>query len=130
MNQVRLQLAVDWPLLAVGLAGGSIAFSMLGILFASVPAESPGAIMMPSTLVRWPLLFISGIFIPLPDMAPWARAVSYLSPLTYVQDLLNHAVLGQGAQSLALDLLALPLLMVIFLWPALKLHELGRRMGQ
>ena len=40
--------------------------------------------MMPSTLVRWPLLFISGIFIPLGEMAPWTRALAYLSPLTVV----------------------------------------------
>ena len=116
-------------LLVFGLMVGSLAFSALGILFASVPAESPGAIMMPSTLVRWPLLFISGIFIPLQDMAPWARALSYASPLTYTQDLLNHAILGAGAQSLTLDLVALPLCLALFLVPALKLHDLSRRLG-
>jgi ABC-2 type transport system permease protein len=116
-------------LLAVGLIGGSLAFSALGILFASAPTQSPGAIMMPSTLLRWPLLFISGIFVPLQDMAPWARAVSFVSPLTYTQDLFNHALLGSGAQSMALDLVALPICLVVFLVLALKLHDLGRRRG-
>ena len=122
-------VVTDPLLLAVGLLGGSLAFSILGVLFASVPAESPGAIMMPSTLVRWPLLFISGIFIPLEEMAPWARAVSYLSPLTYTQDLLNYAILGNGAQSLTLDLVALLLAVVVLLVPTLKLHDLSRRLG-
>jgi ABC-2 type transport system permease protein len=120
---------VDPPLLAAGLVLGSLAFSFLGILFASFPAQSPGTIMMPSTLIRWPLLFISGIFVPLQDMAPWARAMSYVSPLTYAQDLFNHAVLGAGAQSLTLDLLALPVSLIVFLIPALKLHEMSRRLG-
>lgn len=119
----------DPVLLAVGLIGGSLAFSALGILFASTPTQSPGAIMMPSTLLRWPLLFISGIFVPLPDMAPWARVLSFVSPLTYTQDLFNHALLGSGAQSLALDLVALPVCLVLFLISALRLHDLGRRRG-
>ena len=119
----------DPVLVAVGLVGGSLAFSALGILFASAPAQSPGAIMMPSTLLRWPLLFISGIFVPLQNMDPWARALSFVSPLTYTQDLFNHALLGAGAQSLALDLVALPLCLVVFLVLALKLHDLGRQRG-
>lgn len=124
----RLEIANPF-LVAYGLMIGSLAFSALGILFASMPAENPGAIMMPSTLLRWPLLFISGIFIPLADMDLWARVLSYISPLTYTQDLLNYAVLGVGAQSLALDLVALPLSLLVFLIPALKLHDVSRRLG-
>ena len=119
----------DPLLLTVGLIGGSLAFSALGILLASMPADSPGAIMMPSTLLRWPLMFISGVFIPLADMAPWTRAASYVSPLTYTQDLLNWAVIGIGAQSLMIDLIALPLALALFLVPALKLHDVSRRLG-
>jgi ABC-2 type transport system permease protein len=88
-----------------------------------------GSIMMPSTLVRWPLMFISGIFIPLEEMAPWARAISYVSPLTYAQDLLNHAVLGQGFLNPWLDLLLLPVLLVVFLIPAAWLHHRARVLG-
>jgi len=119
----------DPLLLTLGLIGGSLAFSALGILLASMPADSPGAIMMPSTLLRWPLMFISGVFIPLADMAPWTRAASYVSPLTYTQDLLNWAVLGAGAQSLTLDLIALPVSLALFLVPAVKLHGVSRRLG-
>ncbi|GAG01084.1 unnamed protein product, partial [marine sediment metagenome] len=45
------------------------------------------------------------------------------------QDLLNHAVLGSGAQSPLLDLVVLPCLMALFLIPALKLHDRSRRLG-
>ncbi len=116
-------------LLLIGVPLSSLAFSAFGLVFASVPTRSVGSIMMPSTLVRWPLMFISGIFIPLEEMASWARAIAYVSPLTYAQDLLNHAVLGQGFLNPWLDLLLLPLLLVVFLIPAAWLHQRARVLG-
>lgn len=119
----------DAALLLVGVPLSSLAFAALGIAFASVPARSPGSIMMPSTLVRWPLMFISGIFVPLEEMAAWARALAYVSPLTYAQDLMNHAVLGRGFLSPWLDLALLPVLLVLFLIPAARLHHRARVLG-
>jgi ABC-2 type transport system permease protein len=116
-------------LLLAGIVLSSLAFSAFGIAFASIPTRSVGSIMMPSTLVRWPLMFISGIFIPLEEMAPWARALAYLSPLTYAQDLMNHAVLGHGFLNSWLDLVLLPLLLVLFLIPAARLHHRSRVLG-
>jgi ABC-2 type transport system permease protein len=106
-----------------------LTFSAFGLVFASIPSQSVGNIMMPSTLIRWPLLFISGIFIPLAEMAPWARPLAYLSPLTYAQDLLNHAVLGSGHLNQWLDLALLPLLLILFLLPAARLHQRSRVLG-
>ncbi|NBD35817.1 MAG: ABC transporter permease [Chloroflexi bacterium] len=116
-------------MLLIGLVLASLAFAAFGLIFASIPTHSVGSIMMPSTLVRWPLMFISGIFVPLEEMAPWARALAHLSPLTYVQDLMNHAVLGAGALNPWLDLALLPLLLVIFLMPAAWLHHRSRVLG-
>jgi ABC-2 type transport system permease protein len=84
---------------------------------------------MPSTLLRWGLLFISGVFIPLAEMAPTARAVAYLSPLTYAQDLMNHAVLGMGLLSPWLDLLVLLTSGILFMVPPVWMHRRGRRLG-
>ena len=116
-------------LLTVGLFLSSLAFSALGLLFASIPARSVGSIMMPSTLIRWPLLFVSGVFVPLAAMAPWARILSYFSPLTYTQDLMNHAVLGQSYLSPWLDLALLPLLTAGFLAVGARLHHRSRVVG-
>jgi ABC-2 type transport system permease protein len=63
-------------MLLVGIVIASFAFSAFGLVFASIPTQSVGNIMMPSTLVRWPLMFISGVFIPLGEMAPWARGLA------------------------------------------------------
>jgi len=116
-------------LLLAGLVLASLAFSALGLVFGSIPSRSVGGIMMPSTLIRWPLLFISGIFIPLREMAPWARLLAHLSPLTYAQDLMNHAVLGTGYLNRWLDLALLPMLLFVFLIPAARLHHRSRVLG-
>ncbi|MDI7274925.1 MAG: ABC transporter permease [Anaerolineae bacterium] len=127
---VFLRLRVSHaPLLTLALLLNTAAFSGLGLAFASLPGQSVGSIMMPSTPIRWPLLFISGVFIPLSEMAPWARAVSYLSPLTYGQDLMHHALDRQGVQHPALDVAVLALAVVAFLLLAGYLHRVSRRAG-
>ena len=62
-------------------------------------------------------------------MAPWTRALSYVSPLTYAQDLMNQAVLGRCVLDWRLDLALLPVLIIVFLIPAAKLHHRSRVLG-
>ena len=121
-------IAQTW-LLVAGVILGSFSFSALGLIFGSIPTRNPGDVQMPSTLLRWGLLFISGVFIPLAEMAPTARAVAYLSPLTYAQDLMNHAVLGMGLLSPWLDLLVLLTSGILFMVPPVWMHRRGRRLG-
>ncbi len=116
-------------LLAAGIFFGAFSFSALGLIFGSIPTRSPGEVQMPSTLLRWGLLFISGVFIPLADMAPFGRFIAYLSPLTYAQDLMNFAVLGVGLLNPWLDLGILMLTTVLFLLPSFKLHQRSRVLG-
>ena len=116
-------------LLAAGVIVGAFSFSALGLIFGSIPTRNPGDVQMPSTLLRWGLLFISGVFIPLEEMAPLARAVAYLSPLTYAQDAMNHAVLGRGLLNPALDIAVLLLIGALFLIPSIKLHQRGKKLG-
>ena len=117
-------------LLVVGIPLGALAFSSLGLIFSSIPTTNPGDVQMPSTLLRWGLLFISGVFIPLSQMSPTARTVAYLSPLTYAQDLMNWAVLGSGLLSPWLDLVVLVLTAALFLWPSWRLHQRARVLGR
>ncbi|HEY63571.1 MAG TPA: ABC transporter permease [Caldilineae bacterium] len=121
-------IAAPWLLIA-GLILGAYSFAALGLIFGSIPTRNPGDVQMPSTLLRWGLLFISGVFIPLEEMAPAARAVAYLSPLTYAQDLMNHAVLGMGLLDPQLDIAVLLLASVLFLIPSMWLHHRSRQLG-
>jgi len=106
----------NWILFVLSLILSCLVFSLMGVAFGSWPTSSSisvGNIMMPSTLLRWPLLFISGVFVPLEQMSPLLRGISYISPLTYVQDLMNHTILSQGVQAAALDW---TLLLLFALW--------------
>ncbi|HDL63890.1 MAG TPA: ABC transporter permease, partial [Proteobacteria bacterium] len=56
---------VNFICLIPSLILASFCFSSLGVLLASPAASSPSNIMMLSSLIRFPLIFISGIFVPL-----------------------------------------------------------------
>ena len=116
-------------LMIAGILLGAFTFSTMGVIFGSFPTHNPGDVQMPSTLIRWILLFVSGVFVPLSEMSTVARGVAYFSPLTYAQDLMNFAVLGEGLLNPWLDLSVLLFAGVLFLLPSIKLHKRGRVLG-
>jgi ABC-2 type transport system permease protein len=79
--------------------------------------------MLLSNLVRLPLLFISGIFLPISEMPVWARWVSPLSPLSYAGDLIK---IGFGKETYFPVWLS-PLMLIVFTavltWGAYKFHR-------
>jgi len=124
------ETAIAQPgLMVAGILVAAFTFSTLGLIFGSIPTRNPGDVQMPSTLLRWGLLFISGVFIPLSEMNPTARAIAYLSPLTYAQDLMNFTILGAGLLNPWVDLGVLILTGVLFLLPSIKLHQSIRVLG-
>ena len=64
------------PLLIAGIVMGALSFSSLGVLLAAPPASGPSNIMLLSNLIRLPLLFVSGIFMPIGQMPVWARWIA------------------------------------------------------
>ncbi|MGA2914203.1 MAG: ABC transporter permease [Methanoregula sp.] len=82
---------------------GTLSCAALGVLLASPAADSPPNVMIFSNLIRFPLIFISGIFAPLVDMQGWGLALAYCSPLTYLVDLFNAAMSGKSAFSPFID---------------------------
>ena len=73
---------------------GTLTSAALGVLLASPASNSPPNVMIFSNLIRFPLIFISGIFVPLQQMDGLARTLAYCSPLTYMVDLFNAAISG------------------------------------
>ena len=97
---------------------GNLCFAAMGVLLSSPAGPVPSNIMMLSSLVRFPLIFISGIFVPLSEMSGAFRGVTLMSPLTYLVDGLNHALGNEGVIPLALDMLVLLAFTVVFLLAA------------
>jgi ABC-2 type transport system permease protein len=118
---LHLQLA-DPLALVPALVLGSITFASLGTLLASPATDTPSNIMMYSNLVRLPLIFVSGIFIPLSELGSWAWT-NELSPLTYLVDLFHAALTGDAVFSPALDCGALLLISCIFILAAKLIQQ-------
>jgi ABC-2 type transport system permease protein len=114
-------------LLALALVVSSGAFASLGVLFASVSSSLPGNIMMLGNMVRMPLLFVSGIFIPLDSLPAWGRPFAFLSPLTYANDLVRHSVSGASYLGVPVALGLLLAFWVAFLVVGVRLHTVGQK---
>ncbi len=110
------------PLIA-GVLLTSFCFATMGTLFASYPTESPGDIMSMLNVVRLPLIFISGIFIPLSQVPEMARSRTYCSPLTYGNDLIQSAYSGTTHFDPAIDIAMLFVFILIFQFAANRLYK-------
>jgi len=112
-----------------GILLGALSFAALGVLLAAPPVSSPANIMLLSNLVRLPLLFVSGIFLPIARMPDWAQWVAPISPLSYAGDLIRS---GFGQQAY-FPLWLSPAMLVVFTagltWGAFRFHRRWRAKG-
>jgi len=116
-------------LLAAGIVLGALSFASLGVLLAAPPASSPSNIMLLSNLVRLPLLFVSGVFLPIAQMPGWARWVSPISPLSYAGDLIRSGF-GQAPYFPTwLSLFTLVAFTAVLFWGACRFHRRWRAKG-
>jgi ABC-2 type transport system permease protein len=106
------------PLLVLAFILGSVTFAALGTLLASPTTDNPSNIMMLSSLVRLPLMFISGIFIPLSQLTGWFFIFTSISPLTYLVDLFHAALNGDAVYPPWVDILVLIGVTLVFVWSA------------
>lgn len=108
--------------LIIGSMVAAFCFSCMGQIISAPPADQPSNIMMLSTLVKFPLLFISGIFVPISEMGP-LKVASFFSPLTYYNDLVIHSIMGTSYFDPWVNLLVLSCFSIIFLIIGIKWHE-------
>jgi ABC-2 type transport system permease protein len=70
-----------------------LAFSLLGILI-SVGVKEVFEAMTMSNFFRFPMIFLCGVFFPVPSLPLPLSIISYLLPLTYTVDGLRYCLLG------------------------------------
>jgi ABC-2 type transport system permease protein len=78
---------------------------------------------MISSFIKFPLIFISGVFVPLSELPGFARGISYVSPLTYFTDLARSATGGGNYFPIAVDFIAIIGFTLIFWTVAVMLHN-------
>lgn len=116
-------------LLLAGIGLGAASFAAMGVLLASPPVKGPASVMLLSNLVRLPLLFISGIFVPIAAMPGWARWLAPASPLSYAGDLIRGAFGQTMYFSAWLATLMLIASSALFGWLAWLFHRRWRTKG-
>ena len=85
--------------------------------------------MLLSNVVRLPLLFVSGIFLPIWRMPAWARWVAPISPLSYADDLIRGGFGQQAYFPLWLSPIMLVIFTSLFMWGACRFHRRWRAKG-
>jgi ABC-2 type transport system permease protein len=119
-----LGITVSSPVVfAVAVILAAFCFASLGNVFSVPPTNLPSTVNMIASVVKFPVVFISGIFIPLDQLPVWGRAIAYFSPLTYFTDIARSFIQGQSHLPLVIDFLALLGFTALFLAVAMKLHQ-------
>ena len=101
----------------------SFCYSFLRLIFSSIPSDVPADAVMLASAVRLPIIFISGIFIPLSSLSSYLLGVALLSPLTYFVDIVSLSYYGRSFLPLALDIVVLTAFALVFLYASIWLNR-------
>jgi len=96
MFSIAFESLIVIILMFLGIVLMSFLGSLLGLLIAANPTDMTSNVMIIVNLVKFPLLFMSGIFIPLQKSSPSLIFISFISPVTFLTDLLRFCVDGSN----------------------------------
>ena len=116
-------------LLIVTMLLGASTFAALGTLLSSPAMSNPSNVMLLSNLIRLPLIFVSGIFIPLRQLGDWEWILTSLSPLTYLVDLFDGAITGTAVYPPPLDIAVLLVVILAFITGAKLIQQYNLTKG-
>jgi len=105
---------VHATVLVIAMIFTAFCFATLGTLFAAYPTENVGEVMSMLNTVRLPLIFISGVFLPISSMPYIGQKIALISPLTYGNDMIEYAYTGKSLFSPFLDIIVLMIFILIF----------------
>ena len=116
--------AVAWGVLIPAVILIALSSTFVG-LFVAVAVSEVFEAQTFSNFLRFPMIFLCGLFFPL-EKLPWAiRPLSYALPLTYGVDAMRGAIVGARALPLAVDLPVLAAFCVCLF--ALSLRNIRRK---
>ncbi len=91
----------------------SFSFSSFGVFMSLIVKEAYDA-MIYMNLIRLPMIFISGIFLPIKELPDIFKFLAYISPLTYSVDMADKVFLNKSFIGMNLSLPVLTLFGLIF----------------
>jgi ABC-2 type transport system permease protein len=105
----------NWLMLVLALLLSATAFSAMGA-FVSVAVKEVFEAQTLANFIRFPMMFLGGVFVPLASMPVWLQVLARLFPLTYSVEALRAALSGGTWATAVLDLGALVVFsLVLFL---------------
>jgi ABC-2 type transport system permease protein len=116
---------LNWLLLALALLLSAAAFSALGA-FVSVAVKEVFEAQTLANFIRFPMMFLGGVFVPVASLPPGLQVVARALPLTYAVEALRLAMTGGSLDDAVLDLLALSAFAVVLFLLAVRV--LARRL--
>jgi ABC-2 type transport system permease protein len=116
---------VNWLLLVLALLLSAAAFSALGA-FVSVAVKEIFEAQTLANFIRFPMMFLGGVFVPVNSLPPGLQVVARALPLTYSVEALRAALSGGSPVQALLDLAALAAFAVVLF--ALAARVLARRL--
>jgi len=117
--------SVNWLVLVLAILLSAAAFSALGA-FVSVAVKEVFEAQTLANFIRFPMMFLGGVFVPVDSMPLVLQVVARLLPLTYAVEVLRAALIGGGLADAALDLVVLIAFTVILF--VLAVRVLARRL--
>jgi len=88
-----VQVSGSIPLMVAFVVLGAVTFLALGYVVASFTMTEDAANSMTS-IIQFPMMFLSGIFFPIEAMPPILQSIARLIPLTYLGDALRQVMVG------------------------------------
>ncbi|MFW6102471.1 MAG: ABC transporter permease [Chloroflexota bacterium] len=115
---------IAWSLVTPTIILIGVASTFLG-LFIAVSVSEVFEAQTFSNFIRFPMIFLCGLFFPITTLPVFIRPLSYVLPITYGVDILHGAINGEHIMSLSLDFLILGAFCIVLF--ALSLYNIKRR---
>jgi ABC-2 type transport system permease protein len=115
--------AVEWTAVVPAVALIAVVSAFLG-LFIAVSVSELFEAQTFSNFVRFPMIFLCGLFFPIDALPAFLRPVAYLLPLTYGVDILHGAMHRANTLPLALDFAVIAIFCIaLFLVSVRNIHR-------
>ncbi len=109
----------EWGSILAAILLIAIASTFMG-LFIAVSVSEVFEAQTFSNFIRFPMIFLCGLFFPITNLPNFLRPLAYALPLTYGTDILHGAILSGNMLPLWLDFIAITLFCVLLFVVSLR----------
>ncbi len=109
----------EWGSILAAILLIAIASTFMG-LFIAVSVSEVFEAQTFSNFIRFPMIFLCGLFFPIANLPNFLRPLAYALPLTYGTDILHGAILSENMLPLWLDFIAITVFCVLLFVVSLR----------